>query len=247
VFVSKEGGETMKKGFLVFSVCLMAVFMAASQANAVDVYAEGAYTDTDVQVCIYADIENYEALRSFGVRLVYNGTELAFDGTKSKKNEAVWFLGDGTPAGNHAYRDPEDVDVDGTNRAVVIIGGKLDVNETAAQVAGSRVLLGTVWFARNSGTGALANPLTIDIGKPEPYANFVIGANEGDVLDPDMGLPVTANVFRRGDADGDGVFTTSDMLETKQLIKSNVYKCYADCDKDGVMTTSDMLCIKDEI
>lgn len=236
----------MKKGFLVFSVCLMAVFMAAGQAAAVDVYGEGAYTDTDVQVCIYADIENYEALRSFGVRLVYNGTELAFDGTKSKKNEAVWFLGDGTATGNHAYRDPEDVDVDGTNRAVIIIGGKLDVNDTIAQVSGNRVLLGTVWFARNSGTGALTYPLTIDIGKPEPYANFVIGVNEADVLDPSVSF-LAVNVYERGDANADNLITNSDIFRVKQLISDNVYKCYADCNDDGIVTNSDMFCIKGKL
>jgi hypothetical protein len=235
-FRSKEGGGRMKRGSVVFAVfVLFWTIMAASQALAVNVYGEGAYTATDVQVCIYADIAAGEELRSFGVRLVYNGTELTFDGTKSKKNEALWFLGDGTQAGNHAYRDPEDVDVDGTNRAVVIIGGKLDTNPgmSGEKVSGNRVLLGAVWFAR-SGSGA-PSPMTLALGRPTPYANFVIGPAEADILDASVSFAGGVEVHERGDANADGFVDSRDIRALRTSIGSPNLPCWSDCNGDGIL------------
>ena len=250
----------MKRNLTVFFSCLMVILaFTAGQAMAVDVYSEGAYSDTDndVQVCIYADIDGSEALRSFGVKLVYNPGELTFDATKSTKNEAVWYLGDGT--NNEAYRDPEDVE-DGLDRAVVIIGGKLDTNTGMAgvKVSGDRVLLGTVWFTRDSGSGPLANPLTLAIGKVTPYANFVKGPEEGDVLDeaitfdhpdfdvfPDDGAVV---VKQRGDANADNMVTNVDMGTVRNMILSGGdYKCFADANADGMITNVDMGVIRNII
>ena len=106
----------MKKNINLFLCCFVAIFcFTTGQSMAVTVHGEGAYTDDDVQVCIYADIDISEALRSFGVRLVYNPAELTYDGLKTTKNEAVWYLGDGG-SNNEPYKDPEDVE-DGSNRA----------------------------------------------------------------------------------------------------------------------------------
>lgn len=240
----------MKRNLIILSCLLVFLAFTGSQAMAVDVYGEGAYSDTnnDVQVCIYADIAESEALRSFGVRLIFNDTELTFDELKSSKNEAVWYLKDEGGV-LHPYGDPENV-----GGAVVIIGGVLDPNANPDKVSGDRVLLGTVWFTRASGSGPLSNDLTLALGKDAPYANFVVGPNPTDVLDGSSvtfidhgdGLTVV-KVRERGDADADGSFTSTDMFEVKSLIVNNVYKCFADCDADGAMTSTDMFCIKDKI
>jgi len=236
----------MKRNLTVFFSCLMVIFaFTAGQAMAVDVYSEGAYSDTDndVQVCIYADIDGSEALRSFGVKLVYNPGELTFDATKSTKNEEVWYLGDGT--NNEQYRDPEDVE-DGQGRAVVIIGGKLDTNTGMAgvKVSGDRVLLGTVWFTRDSGSGHLANSLTLAIGKVTPYANFVKGSEEGDVLDGSVNFGAV-DVYKRGDADKNGTVDAMDILYVKNsMIPVDGYTCFADGDRNDVVDAMDILWIK---
>jgi hypothetical protein len=138
---------------------------------------------------------------------------------------------------------------EGEDRAVVIIGGKLDVNATADKVSGNRVLLGAVWFGRtNTGpTNASTLGLSLALGNPDPYANFVKGpVAPDDVLDsPDIFGAV--NVYERGDANEDTLITNSDMFKVKQLISDNMYKCYADCNNDGIITNSDMFCIKGKL
>ncbi len=243
---------------LVFMIGLLAVFLfIGGQALAqVVVWGEGAWTDTDVQINIYANIPETEALRSFGVRLIYDPTELTFvqqidDEHKTQKNEAIWYFGDGT--NNEAYMDPTDVEVDSSHRAVIIIGGILDVNDTAKKVSGDRVLLATIWFTRPSGaSGPLSSPLTLELGKPDPYKNFVVDTS--NVLDgsdvtfsnPTEGKPVV-EVYERGDANGDLVITNSDMFKVKQYIGEDKYVVYGDCNKDNVITNSDMFCIKGKI
>ena len=239
----------MKGNWTVFLSCLVVIFaLAGGQAMAVNVYGEGAYSDTnhDVQVCIYADIGSAEALRSFGVRLIYNPTELTFDGSRTTKNEAVWYFGDGTD--DKPYREPEDIQ-DGPNRAVVIVGGKLDTNPgmDVEKVSGTRVLLCSVWFSRASGSGPLANPLTLALGKVSPYANFVKGPDETDVLD---GTSVTfgaVNVYQRGDASGDGRISPRDIMAVKAKIGVENAPCYADCTGDGFVTPRDINCVKAKI
>ncbi|MEA1868525.1 MAG: hypothetical protein U9N19_10585 [Thermodesulfobacteriota bacterium] len=237
----------MKRNLIVLSCLLVFLAFNGSKAMAVNVYGEGAYSDTnnDVQVCIYADIGGSKALRSFGVKLTYDPGELKY--ISSTKNEAVWYLKD-EGGSLHTYGDPEDV-----GGAIVIIGGVLDTDK-AYKVSDDRVLLGTVWFTRALGSGPLINNLTLALGKDAPYANFVVGPNPADVLDLsnvhfiDYGDGVAVvKVRERGDADTNGSFTTLDMFEVKDLIANNVYKCFADCNADGAMTTLDMFCIKDKI
>ena len=242
--LSKEGGGKMKRGLTVFAVCFFAIVaVAVGQAMAVDVYAEGAYTDMDMEVRIYADIDPSEALRSFGVRLVYDPTLLTFNGTDSSKNEAVWYLGDGVI--NEPYMSPEEV-IEGENNSVVVIGGKLDINNTTAKVSGPRVLLGTVWFDREA-AGPFSGTLILDLGKPDPYANFVVGPEAVDVLDGTGSLtflPVV-DVYERGDANADGTVDFQDMLAVRYYTQHGGNDTpYANCNADAVIDFQDMLCIR---
>ena len=229
----------MKKRIICLAVILFSMLIAAHPTLAgVNVFAEGAYTDDDLVVYIYADttIGSPSTLRSAGVKLTYNSSQLQVTG--ADKNEALWSLG------GEEYMNPET----STSGEVVIILGKLDPDNTSAGVSGERVLLGKVTFAH---AGLTSFALSLDYGKrgtTNEFKNFVDTATpDANVLDDTAVNFDTIIVAERGDADADGVFTTSDMLQTKELIKKNVYKCFADCDEDGVLTTSDMLCIKPKI
>ncbi|MBE9573093.1 MAG: hypothetical protein IMF11_20905, partial [Proteobacteria bacterium] len=224
----------MKRNLIILSCLLVFFAFTGSQAMAVQVWGEGAYTDTDVQVCIYANTES-DALRSFGVRLIYDSSELTY--VSSTKNEADWYLTDGNGT-QYNYQEPEDVVVGGSDRAVVIIGGVLDPDKVPDEVSGSRVLLGTVWFTR-TGSGPLANALTLDLGKVSPYANFVRGPEETDVLDGLVSF-LSVDVYERGDADGSGEITNVDMGTVRNMILDGGYVCYADANADGDITNVDM-------
>ena len=216
-----------------------AMFVPAS-ASALDVYAEGAYTDSDLVVYIYADIDTNVV--SFGVKLSYDNTKLAV--TSAQKNEAVWYMGDGN--NNYAYADPEV----GTS-GVVIIGGKLDINDPTAGVVGNRVLLGTVTFSRKDANDPYSDPsgpesyfgIGIELGKPDPYVNFASTA--GDPMDSSVGF--SAKIRQRGDANGDGMFTNLDFFAVKNMMDNNQYSVIADCNRDHVLTNLDFFCIKDKI
>jgi len=231
---------------LLFTIGLLAVFLLITgQALAqVTVWGEGAWTDTDVQICIYANIPDTDALRSFGVRLVYNPSELIFDGSKSTKNEAVWYFGDGT--NNEHYMDPTDVEVDSNHRAVITIGGILDTNDTGKKVSGDRVLLATIWFTRPTGaSGPLSSSLTLELGKPDPFDNFVVDSNT--VLDESVTFEAV-NVFERGDANGDGAINALDAAAIRDIFFAGggVYYCYADCNNDGSINALDFACVRDK-
>ena len=237
----------MKNKLTICLIAFLAVFtFVAAQAMAqVTVWGEGAYTDADVQINIYANIPPADALRSFGVRLVYDPTELTFDTSKSEKNETAWYLGDGTPAGNEHYMDPTDTDIGSGQHAVITIGGILDTGDTAKKVSGDRTLLATIWFTRPAGaSGPLSTAPTLALGKPDPFKNFVVDTST------DLDGSVTFNavdVFERGDANGDGYITNSDYFAVRQLIQNNIYKPYADCNNDGYVTNSDYFCIRSKL
>ena len=254
IILLDQEGEVMKRKLTVFLSCFAVILaFVVGQAMAVNVSGEGAYTATDVQVCIYADISSAEALRSFGVRLLYNSDELTYDDSKSTRNEAVWHLRDehGTdhPC-NRVNCGPKNVEVSSTEHAVVMVGGYLDgtlANPGEAKVAGERVLLGTVWFTRASGSGPLTNNLTLDLGQENPYANFVKGPGEGDVLDGSVNFVSSGVVVvhERGDANGDGNITGADRGAVKYfMVHGGVLHPWMDCNGDGVITGADRGCIK---
>lgn len=234
------------KGGLVAGMVSIAVVAASSltaSAADVDVYAEGAYTDTNLVVYLYADI-NADPLVSAGVQLTYDNTKLAL--TAAEKNQADWYFG--TPGALYAYQEPQD-----TGSAVVFLGGKLDTDTPDAGVAGSRKLIGKATFTRtDGGTAPGASPeayfgaglgLGIVRTSPEVFANFA--TTNGAVLDTaENGVSYAVMIRERGDANTDKLITNSDYFAAKALITSGIYKVYADCNADGVITNSDFFCIK---
>jgi hypothetical protein len=225
-------------GFLVFVV---SGFMPAYSFANVDVYLEGAYTETDLAVYIYANTNGTE-LRSAGVKLTYDPSELTV--TSAVKNEADWYLG------SESYMDPET----GTAGEVVIILGKLDEAIPEEGVSGDRVLLGRVCFARNESSMPFAPTLGLELGKLGPegkFANFVDTADPANVLD-DTGVTFgSMTVAERGDANADGRFTPRDINAVKSSIGVENPPCYADCNGSceamATVTPRDINCVKSKI
>lgn len=225
---------------------ILLLFLAPGYASGqVSVYAEGAYTDTDLVVYIYADItagSSDEALLSYGVTLKYNPEDLY--ALVVKKNSSDWYFGDK----DNPYSTPNAEPDTSTAGEVIIIGGKLDSADPFEGVSGDRVLLATVTFERLT---ANAPSTELYLGKEGAYANFV--QINGTDLDQTLagedksGTIGQVGIYQRGDADGDGYITTSDMFKVKGAMATKVYKCYVDCDGDGYITTSDMFCIKEKM
>lgn len=213
-------------------VGVLALSMPTVWAADVDVYVEGAYTENDLAVYIYADI-NGSSILSSGVKLTYETSELTL--TSAEKNESVWFLGSET------YMDPDT----STPGEVVIICGKLDEAAPLAGVSGDRVLLAKVRFARTESAMPFAPILHITYGKSGDYDNFV--ATNGTVLDgTDVAFgPIT--VAERGDANADGHITSADMFTIRSLLGGTTYVCFADCNDDGHITSADMFCVRNKL
>lgn len=206
----------------------------------VDVYAEGAYTDTDLVLYIYADI-NSGPILSFGINIGYPAG-LTFQ--SATKNESTWFFGDGTP--EYPYMNPENSDTGGTGPGnVIIIGGKLDTSAATAGVTGPRVLLGTVTFTHSGVTDFSGVTLTYGRGNGTgDYKNFV-GTDKTVYDSADMtGVSFAVGIYERGDANGDGMVNNIDMGEVRNIILGRVpgviYRVYADANGDGQVTNIDM-------
>ncbi|PID40323.1 MAG: hypothetical protein CR984_03775 [Proteobacteria bacterium] len=224
---------TAKLAFVVLLAIGMAFVPMAAYSADVDVYAEGAYTDTDLVIYLYADI-NAEPILSFGVKVDYPaGLTL----TGATKNEAVWYFGDGTT--NEPYMDPED---DGSG--VVIIGGKLDTADPVAGVTGTRVLLGTVEFSHSNVTDF--SGVTISYGRGDgtgDYKNFV--GTDGAVKDG-AGVGFAIEIRKNGDATGDGYVTSADMFKIRSDL-GGAYTIWSDCNMDGYVTSADMFCVRGKL
>lgn len=220
--------------FVYAVIIYYALLNTAAFAADVDVYAEGAFTDTDLVVYVYANI-NAGPILSFGVKVNYPDG-LTF--SSASKNDAAWYFSDGTI--NHPNMNPED---EGTG--VVIIGGKLDAEAPTAGVTGTRVLLGTVNFTHNNITDFSGVTLTYGRGDgTDDYKNFV--GIDGTVCDGD-GVGFDVEIRERGDADGDRMLTTSDISAIRELLDGNDYVVFADCNDDGVLTNLDMFCVRNKI
>lgn len=212
----------------------VAFIPAASFAADVDVYIYGSYTDTELVVHIFADI-NAGPILSFGVRVDYPAS-LAL--SSATKNEAVWFFGNGTA--EYSYMDPEE---DGTG--VVIIGGKLDTSAPTAGVTGSRVLLGTIKFSHSGVTDFCGVTLTYGRGDGTgDFKNFV--GTDGTVYD-DAGVGFSVGFHVTGDVTGDGWVNLTDL----NLIRDNFMTSGdpgwipADINCDGWVNLTDLNLIRD--
>lgn len=238
--------KQMKYGIAgILSTAVIGISTITALAADVDVYAEGAYTATDLVVNIYADIKTEDPLVSAGVRLTYDNSKLTL--TSVEKNETDWYFG--TTTQKYSYQEPQD-----TGSAVIFLCGKLDEGKPTAGVKGSRILIGTATFTRNETSLPVAAPesyfgaaLGLGITRPAPakFANFVTTGKA--VLDDTASLDMTRVIIReRGDADADHHITNSDYFAIKPLI-NKTYVVYADCDADGYITNSDYFCVKGKI
>lgn len=225
----------------ILSATVLASSGFTAMAADVDVYAEGAYTATDLVVYIYADI-NTDPLVSAGVQLSYDNSKLML--ASAQKNDTDWYFG--TSALKHPYQDPQD-----TGSAVVFLCGKIDENAPTAGVAGTRKLIGTVKFTRSESglptappEGYFGSAVSLGIARADAeFANFVTIAET--VLDNATdGVSYNITIRKRGDANADGLITNSDYFAAKTLITNGVYKVYADCNADSLITNSDFFCIK---
>lgn len=224
---------------------ILVLLMCGSAFAQVSVYAEGAYTDTDLVVYIYADItaeSANEALLSYGVTLKYNSDDLS--NPVAEKNSSDWYFGDK----DDPYPTPN-AEPDTSNAGeVIIIGGKIDSAAPLEGVSGNRVLLAKVTFDRLT----TEIPSTeLYLGKGDAYANFVQinGADLDQALAgaDESGSIGQVDIFQRGDANGDGEFSSSDMFKIRGAISDGTYKCYMDCNGDGEISSSDMFCIRGKI
>lgn len=212
-------------------VCMVCIPCSAIGAN-VSVYAEGAYTNNDLEIYIYADITNGPIL-SFGVRVEYPSTLTYVEATK---NESVWYFGDGSS--EFSYMDPEP---DGSG--VVIIGGKLDTSNPTEGVEGSRVLLGTVKFSHSGVTDFSTVSVTYGRGtgaESDTFKNFV--DVDGGIVDG--GVTFGTEIHERGDVNADGKINIADFLALKTSFGSDAFSCWADCNEDEQITVGDFLCLK---
>ncbi|MBW1925122.1 MAG: hypothetical protein JRJ35_16835 [Deltaproteobacteria bacterium] len=238
-----EGGskEMYKRRGLVWGLGALMVIMGAFLASnaiaaEVDVYAEGAYTDSDLVVYIYADIP--DPILSYGVKVGFDTGDLEV--VSAEKNDAVWYFGSGTTT--YEYMEPE---IDNTAGTVVIIGGKLDTEAPTAGVSGDRILLGKVTFNRLSSN---TPSITLDFARDGDFANFVKPTDPPTVLDDQQdGVGFEVTIAERGDANADGDLTNADMFRVKQLLIDNIYRCYADCNASDDLTNADMFCIKNKL
>lgn len=246
--MGRSSKSSLPVGFIFFvASALMPVALFAAD---VDVYAEGAYTASDLVVYIYADTtgSTTTVLRSAGVKLTYKTYELTFD--SAEKNESVWFLG------TDPYMDPENTIV-GDDGEVVIVLGKLDTDDPAAGVSGDRVLLGKVTFTREGSSMPFAPTLALGLGKTGDFANFVDTGVPANVLDDDDPASITfgsMTVRERGDANADGSVTPADIIAVRNAYYGDMplgCEAAADCNDDSSdiypnVTPADMICIRNK-
>ncbi|MDL1983654.1 MAG: dockerin type I domain-containing protein [Deltaproteobacteria bacterium] len=229
--MKKSSRSLLIIGLLVF---VASALIPVNSFADVDVYGEGAYTESDLVVYIYADINSPTELRSAGVKLTYETAALTVD--TAEKNDSDWFLG------SESYMDPDM----STAGEVVIILGKLDTGDATAGVSGDRVLLGKVRFNRTGSSIPFSPTLDLALGKVDPYANFVDTAEPtANVLD-DTGVNFgTIIIAKRGDANADGNITMADAMFVKHMFQSGLpYVCYADANSDDGISMADAMLIK---
>jgi len=220
------------------AICLvLAMLMSTNALGAdVDVYAEGAYTESDLVVYLYADI-NTTSVLSCGVKLTYDDSELEV--VSATKNEEIWYMG--TPGEKKSYMDPDT----GTSGQVIIVGGKLDTAEPLAGVTGERVLLGSVRFDRLESSMPFSPSLSMDDGRAAPYDNFV--AIDGTVLDNSGVVFGSITVKERADANADGTIDSRDIRALRKIIGSEDAPCWCDCNDDTVVDSRDIRCLRQKI
>jgi hypothetical protein len=222
-----------------FILAALVLLLLPSAALAqVSVYAEGAWTATDLVVNIYADITG-SPLCSYGVLLNYEASKLTV--SSATVNDAVWYFGSPPPSNTAC---PNCVTT--SSGKIIFIGGKLDTTSPTQGVSGSRVLLGKATFNRVAGQ----NPpfvITLELGKTHPpFDNFVTSVAPATVLDGSVAF-TTVKIFERGDANGDGNFTVGDYITIRNYLNSPNPPPYVDCNGDEAVTVGDYLCVRNKM
>ena len=216
---------------------LLLLLMPAAAFSQVTVYAEGAYTATDLAVHIFADITG-NPLCSYGVTLTYNTAKVTV--ATATKNDDVWYFG--TTSDKKPYMNPDT----STAGKIVFIGGKLDTGSPTQGVSGTRVLLGKATFSRVSGQDT-AFGISLGIGKTHPpFDNFVTSVSPANVLDASVAFS-TVTIAKRGDANADGHINVSDYITVRNLLSAPNPPPYADCNADGLVNVSDYICIRNNL
>ncbi|MFH0827364.1 MAG: dockerin type I domain-containing protein [Candidatus Omnitrophota bacterium] len=212
----------------------------------VDVYAEGAYTRTELEVRIYADIKKGVRLVSGGVRLLFDPTQLEV--INAEKNEDVWYLSDGVK--KSSYMDPDFKTVPGE---IVFIVGKLDAKAPEAGVIGKRVLLGRAIFGPVAGSSMPVDSASYVLGMTygrgdgtSSYENFVtIDKKLLDKTGKVAFKPMTIHL--RCDADENGQIDGEDIKRMEKDIEKNDNPLWYDCNGDGRIDTYDIKCIRQKL
>jgi len=156
---------------------LFAIFIIISSQNVfaaeVEVYAEGAYTATDLVVKIYTNIDTDYPLTSAGVELTYDNSKLTF--ISAEQNTAEWYFG--TTILKHPHQEPQD-----SGAGVIFLCGKIDSSNPVFGATGTRKLIGKATFLRNETSLPVDSPETyfnMDLGlgivrtAPDKFTNFV--------------------------------------------------------------------------
>jgi hypothetical protein len=226
--------------FILMAVVLLLLPPPALAAD-VDVFVEGAYNASYLDVYIYATI-NADNLCSYGVKLTYDTGKL--NSPTATKNDAIWYFG--TTGDKKAYMNPDT----STAGQIIFIGGKLDSGTPTTGVTGTRVLLGAVRFVRSEGSLGLGTSaetyfgITAALGKASPYDNFVTTA--GIVKDA-AGVSFTTKVRERGDANADGSINSTDYVAIRNLLSAPTPPPWADCNADGAVNSTDYVCVRNKL
>ena len=232
--MKKSSRSLLIIGLLVF---VASALIPVNSFADVDVYGEGAYTESDLVVYIYADINSPTELRSAGVKLTYETAALTVD--TAEKNDSDWFLG------SESYMDPDM----STAGEVVIILGKLDTGDATAGVSGDRVLLGKVRFNRTGSSTPFSPTIGLDYGKRGPEGKFknFVETDQAELDDTGVNFGLIT-VKERGDANKNDLIDTGDMFVVKNIMSSGgTYSVFADCNDNELIDTGDMFCIKNKM
>ena len=224
--------------FLILAIACIGMWTTVSWAG-VTVYAEGAYTDSDLVVYLYVDVQS-DPILSYGVKLTYDPLDLG--SPLVEKNDGDWYFGEKSSPypTNNANPDTS------TPGEVVIVGGKLDSATPQAGVTGNRVLLGKISFSRLTENLPSAE---LYLGKGGNYSNFVqVNGVELDhgLAGDDKIAPIGAvAIYQRGDANGDGVISGADRSTVKYyMVNGSYFSPWVDCNGDGNVSGADRSCIQ---
>jgi len=232
-----NGKKTLISVMAIFAI---GAFLPVGSFAAVTMFAECAYSDTQLICKIFTDTGG-DSLISGGVQLIYDDSKLS--NPICVKNDDDWYFGE-SGGTKYPYMDPE------TNilGEIIYIVGKYDTN-TGEGVNKSRGYVGKTTFTRANSNDPGTNPVTffglaLAKGRSAPYINFVNTA--GDNLD-NVAVSGSIIVHKLGDANTDGSVDPGDMITVRNAYYGGAplaNETAADCNKDDSIDPGDMICIR---